>query len=105
MRDAPALSILPPLCDKGAKVRAHDPQGMDEAKSMLPRSLEYFDSAYAAITDADAVVLMTEWNEYRGLNPSKIKELMKGDVFVDLRNVYEPSKMRDAGLNYYGVGR
>ncbi|MCR8923751.1 UDP-glucose/GDP-mannose dehydrogenase family protein [Dasania sp. GY-MA-18] len=105
MRDAPALSILPPLCDKGAKIQAHDPQGMAEAKHMLPASVQYFDSAYAAIAGADAVVLMTEWNEYRGLSANKIKELMAGKVFVDLRNVYEPAAMRAAGFEYCGVGR
>lgn len=105
MRDAPALSILPPLCDKGAKIRAHDPQGMEEAKGMLPASVEYSDDAYGAIEGADAVVLMTEWNEYRGLNTRKIKDLMAGKAFIDLRNVYEPEKMRELGFDYYGVGR
>lgn len=105
MRDAPALSILPPLCDKGAVIRAHDPQGMHEAKALLPASIEYFDDAYEAIAGADAVVLMTEWNEYRGLNMAKIIELMQGKAFVDLRNVYEPEAMTAAGFDYVGVGR
>ncbi|WP_339668522.1 UDP-glucose/GDP-mannose dehydrogenase family protein [Dasania marina] len=105
MRDAPALSILPPLCDKGAHIRAHDPQGMEEAKSLLPDSVVYTQTAYEAVTDADIVVLMTEWNEYRGLPMAKIKALMRGNIFVDLRNVYEPEKMREAGFVYYGVGR
>ena len=105
MRDAPALSILPPLCDKGAHIRAHDPQGMEEAKSLLPDSVVYTQTAYEAVTNADIVVLMTEWNEYRGLPMAKIKDLMRGNIFVDLRNVYEPEKMREAGFVYYGVGR
>lgn len=105
MRDAPALSILPPLCDKGAVIRAHDPQGMHEAKALLPANIEYFDDAYEAIAGADAVVLMTEWNEYRGLNMAKIIELMQGKAFVDLRNVYEPEAMTAAGFDYVGVGR
>lgn len=105
MRDAPALSILPPLCDKGAAIRAHDPQGMHEAKALLPASIDYFDDAYDAIAGADAVVLMTEWNEYRGLNMAKIIELMQGKAFVDLRNVYEPEAMTAAGFDYVGVGR
>lgn len=105
MRESPSLSILPPLIDKGAKVRAHDPQGVEEAKPLLPNSVEYFDDIYETIKGVDAVVLMTEWNAYRGLNLEKVKGLMKGDVFVDLRNVYEPVTMQDAGFDYYCVGR
>jgi UDPglucose 6-dehydrogenase len=105
MRDAPALSILPPLMDKGAEVRAHDPQGVEEAKPLLPEALGYFDDVYQMVEGADAVVMMTEWNEYRGLHLARIKEAMRGDVFVDLRNVYGPQIMADAGFDYYAVGR
>lgn len=105
MRDAPALSILPPLMDKGAKVRAHDPQGTEEAKHLLPEGLEYFDDVYAMVEGADAVIMMTEWNEYRGLHVATLKEKMRGNAFIDLRNVYEPETMRAAGFEYQGVGR
>jgi UDPglucose 6-dehydrogenase len=105
MRDAPALSILPPLVDKGANITAHDPHGMDEAKPLLPANINYCDDIYAAIGGADAIVLMTEWNAYRGLQLARVKELMAGKVFVDLRNVYEPAAMRELGFEYYGVGR
>ncbi|MGK0442572.1 MAG: UDPglucose 6-dehydrogenase [Pseudohongiellaceae bacterium] len=105
MRDAPALSILPPLIDKGATINAHDPQGMHEAKELLPDSVNYCDDIYQALEGADAVVLMTEWNAYRALQLGKVKDAMAGNVFVDLRNVYEPETMKAAGFDYHGVGR
>lgn len=105
MRDAPALAILPALIDRGARVRAHDPQGMNEAAALLPRALDYCDSVTQAVSGADAVVLMTEWNQYRGLDLEKLARAMRGDVFIDLRNVYERPLMERAGLRYIGVGR
>ena len=105
MRDAPALAILPALIDRGARVRAHDPQGMKEAAALLPRAVEYCDSIAQAVSDADAVVLMTEWNQYRGLDLEDLASAMRGDVFIDLRNVYERPLMERAGLRYTSVGR
>jgi UDPglucose 6-dehydrogenase len=105
MRDAPALSILPPLIEKGAMVRAHDPQGLHEAKALLPQEVHYCDDTYGVCEGADAVILMTEWNAYRGLDLARVKRLMSGDVFIDLRNVYEGSTVKDYGFQYYGVGR
>lgn len=105
MRDAPALAILPQLIEKGATVRAHDPKGMHEAAPLLPKDIHYCDSVQAAIEGADALVLMTEWNEYRGLDLDRVKSMMRGRVFVDLRNVYEPAQMRALGFEYSGVGR
>ena len=105
MRDAPALAILPALVEKGAIVRAHDPQGIEEAKPLLPDGVQYDEDAYAAIDGADAIVLMTEWNVYRGLDLARVRDLMSGRVFVDLRNVYEPADMEAAGFEYTGVGR
>ena len=105
MRDAPSLSIIPPLVDKGAVVAAHDPHGMDEARPLLPEGVEYYDDIYAALEGADAVVLMTEWNAYRGLDLRRVRTLMKGNVFVDLRNVYEPEIMANEGFSYVCVGR
>ena len=105
MRDAPALSILPKLIDNGARIQAHDPQAMPEAKALLPESTVFFNEVYAALTGADAVVLMTEWNAYRGMDLDRIKETMRGNVFIDLRNVYEPELMRKAGFDYFCVGR
>ncbi len=105
MRDSPALAILPALADKGATVRAHDPQGVEEAKPLLPDSIAYIDDIYETLEDADAVVLMTEWNAYRGLDMNEVKKRMKGNAFIDLRNVYEPEAMKEAGFEYVCVGR
>jgi UDPglucose 6-dehydrogenase len=105
MRDAPALAILPALADKGALIRAHDPEGMQEAQALLPESIEFMDNIDDAVRDADAVVLMTEWNQYRGLDLAALRKSMRGDVFVDLRNVYERHLMDSAGLRYTSVGR
>lgn len=105
MRDAPSLAIIPNLIDQGATIRAHDPQGLAEAKSLLPEKVVYCDDVYEACSGADAVVLMTEWNEYRGLDLDRLKEIMKGNVFVDLRNVYRPGPMKDAGFRYACIGR
>ena len=105
MRDAPSLAILPNLVDKGAIIRVHDPQGMEEAKKLLPEKIIYFNDIYEAMTGADAVVLMTEWNEYRGLDFGKIKTLLNNAVFIDLRNVYERRFMKEYGFEYTCVGR
>ncbi len=104
MRDAPALTILPALVEKGAKIRAHDPHGMEVAKELMPE-LEYADDPYKACKGANCVILMTEWNEYRSLDLDKISETMKDKIFVDLRNVYDPKVLKKKGFNYFGVGR
>ena len=105
LRDAPALSILPPLIEKGALVQAHDPQAMAEARVLLPPAVSYCEDAYAVFRGADAVVLMTEWNAYRGLDLGRARALMRAPVFVDLRNVYERELMESHGFRYYSVGR
>lgn len=105
MRDAPALAILPALADKGALIKAHDPQGIKEARALLPESIAFFESIADAVKGADAIVLLTEWNEYRGLDLAQIKEAMAGDIFIDLRNVYEKEVMEQYGFNYVCVGR
>ncbi len=105
MRDSPSLAILPALLDKGAIIKAHDPEGIDEARPLLPDSMQYMNSINDAVKDADAIVLMTEWNQYRGLDLSKIKLMMKGNVFIDLRNVYEKDLMEQHGFEYTCVGR
>lgn len=105
MRDAPSLAILPALADRGATIIAHDPQGMEEAKKELPPTIQYGNSIDEVVTNADAVILMTEWNEYRGLDLDHLKEKMRGDVFVDLRNVYETSLMQAHGFSYSCIGR
>ncbi|MCI5139302.1 MAG: UDP-glucose/GDP-mannose dehydrogenase family protein, partial [Candidatus Electrothrix sp. AR1] len=105
MRDAPALTILPALLEKGAVVRAHDPKGMEEAKKYLPEGVEYVSGAYEACEGADAVILMTEWNQYRALDFERLKKDMKTPVFIDLRNVYDPTSLKSFGFSYVGVGR
>ena len=105
MRESPAVSILPALLEKGATIRAHDPQGMEEAKNYLPEGILYVADAYEACTGADAVVLMTEWNQYRALDIDRIASLLNEKIFVDLRNVYDPDTMKDKGFAYVGVGR
>ena len=105
MRDAPSLTILPALVDKGATIIAHDPQGIDEAKTLLPPEIIYKNNIDETIEGVDALVLMTEWNQYRGLDLDHIKSLMKGDIFIDLRNVYERDIAERADLKYFCIGR
>ena len=105
MRDAPSLAILPKLIENGCKVNAHDPQGMEEAKSLLPSEVQYFDDVYLTLDNADAVVILTEWNMYRNLDMNVIKEKLSFPVFIDLRNVYEPGAMKELGFEYYCIGR
>jgi len=105
MRDSPALSILPALIEKGATLRAHDPQGMEEARGLLPPEVEYCEDPYACLAGADALVILTEWNSYRGLDLPRVREAMAGNVFIDLRNIYEPGQMHELGFDYHCVGR
>jgi len=105
MRDSPSLAIIPNLVDKGASIRAHDPQGVDEARELLPAQVVYFGDVYEAVTGADAIVLMTEWNEYRGLDLHKVGDLMRENVFIDLRNVYERQHMLNSQFSYICIGR
>ncbi|MEN8200897.1 MAG: UDP-glucose/GDP-mannose dehydrogenase family protein, partial [Thermodesulfobacteriota bacterium] len=104
LRDSPALSILPPLLEKGATIQVHDPQGMEEAQEIFPE-FSYTADAYGAATDADALVLMTEWNQYRALDLERVKSLLRQPLFIDLRNVYSPGKMKSLGFQYVSVGR
>ncbi len=104
LRDSPALSILPALYEKGAKIQVHDPQGMEEAAKLFP-GFKYAKNAYEASEGADVLVLLTEWNQYRALDLQRIKSLMKTQIFVDLRNVYDPKQMQEVGFTYVSVGR
>jgi len=105
MRESPAVTILPALLEKGARIRAHDPKGMEEARNFLPLEVEYATNAYDACENADAVILLTEWNQYRALDLERIGSLLRKRIFIDLRNVYEPEKLRSLGFQYTGVGR
>ena len=105
MREAPSLSILPKLIENGMNVRAHDPQGMKEAKSLLPETVQYFDNVNEAFNGVDAIILLTEWNVYRGMNMKDVLASMSGNILIDLRNVYEVDEMKAIGFDYYCVGR
>jgi UDPglucose 6-dehydrogenase len=105
MREAPSLTILPALLEKGARIRAHDPQGMKEAANYLPDTVQFTENPYQACEGADALVLMTEWNQYRALDLPRIKSIMNKALFIDLRNVYDPVSMTEQGFTYIGVGR
>ncbi|MFQ5958991.1 MAG: UDP-glucose dehydrogenase family protein, partial [Alphaproteobacteria bacterium] len=104
MRNAPSLVIVPALMAAGASVRAFDPAGMDEAKDHLD-GVVWCDDAYAAMDGADALVILTEWNEFRALDLGCIKGLLKAPLMVDLRNIYEPDDLAAAGFRYICVGR
>jgi len=104
MRDAPSLAIVPALEAAGATVRAFDPEGMHEAKKMLP-NVVYCADAYDAMKGADAAVVLTEWNQFRTLDLPRVKTLLTAPVMIDLRNVYSPADMRAAGFHYTSVGR
>jgi UDPglucose 6-dehydrogenase len=105
MRDAPSIPIIARLAQDGAVLRVFDPKGMDQARSILPPGLIYCRDAMDAATEADALVLITEWNEFRALSPAQLAGVMRGRIVIDLRNVYEPVAMRQAGFNYHGIGR
>jgi UDPglucose 6-dehydrogenase len=104
MRDAPSLRIVPALQAAGARIRAFDPAGMAEAAKHLS-DLAWCDDAYDAIAGADALVVLTEWNEFRALDLQRIKALLRAPVVVDLRNIYDPQIMSTAGFIYCSIGR
>jgi UDPglucose 6-dehydrogenase len=104
MREAPSLVIVPMLQERGATVRAYDPQGRKNGEALLP-GVGWCDSALAAAEAADVVVVVTEWNELRALDLAQLKSVMRGDVLVDLRNVYQAGEAVAAGLRYQGIGR
>lgn len=104
MREAPAIDIIKEMQARGAKVKAFDPVAMEEAKHCLP-DIEYAADEYEAIKDADALVIITEWNQFRALDMEKVKSLLKSPKIADLRNVYEPEDMQELGFEYVGVGR
>ena len=104
MREAPSLAIAPALIKAGAEVRAHDPEGMAEARKLMPE-ISYCADPYEAMTGADAVVFLTEWNSYRALDLRRMKSVLKQPVVVDLRNIYRPAEMRAAGFRYSSIGR
>jgi UDPglucose 6-dehydrogenase len=104
MRDAPALSIVRALQDGGAAVRGYDPEGMEQARALMP-DVEYCSSPYEAAKGAHAVVLVTEWDVLRALDLERIRQSMAEPLFVDLRGIYPPEEVEEAGLHWFGIGK
>ena len=104
MREAPAIDIISGLLERGATVRAYDPVAMTEAAKVLPE-VSFARDEYEAVTDADALVFVTEWNQFRALDMGRVRDLMKSPRIADLRNIYDPADMRALGFEYVGVGR
>ncbi len=106
MREAPSLEIVPALAKAGAALQAYDPEGMEEAGRLFEDGLlDYRHSPYEALDGADALVIITEWDQFRALDMKRVKAAMKGEVVVDLRNIYDPADMRARGFAYSSVGR
>lgn len=105
LRDAPALPLVARLTGDGAAIRAYDPAAMPAARALLPGSIRFCESAIEAASGADALVVVTEWNEFRALSPARLRAEMRGNQIIDLRNVFDPIAMRQAGLAYQGIGR
>jgi len=105
MREAAALPILHALAADGAALRAFDPAAMDNARELLPASIRYCADAYDAASGADCLVILTEWNQFRSLDLDRLKAALRRPLVVDLRNVYEPERMHEAGFEYECVGR
>jgi UDPglucose 6-dehydrogenase len=105
MREAPALTVVDALAREGAVIRAFDPAAMDEAKKRLGKTVKLIDNNYEALKGADALVLLTEWNEFRRPDFDRIKSLLREPVVFDGRNIYDPKVMREKGFVYYGIGR
>ena len=104
MRDSPSIDIVRVLQDNGARVSAYDPEGREQAETML-ENVEFANDAYDAMKDADVLVLVTEWNEFRALDLGRVKHLLKTPTIVDLRNIYRPDQMSAAGFDYTSIGR
>jgi UDPglucose 6-dehydrogenase len=104
MRESPSLVIVPMLQERGAKVRAYDPQGRKNGETLLP-GVVWCDSALSAAEGADVAAVLTEWNEFRALDLAQLKSVMRGDALVDLRNIYQAHEAGAVGLRYQGIGR
>jgi UDPglucose 6-dehydrogenase len=105
MRDAPSLTLIDDLLEAGATVCAHDPASMAEARHKLGDRVAYAETNYDALSGADALIVVTDWNEYRHPDFARVKESLKRPVIVDGRNLYDPEKMQELGLSYYSIGR
>ena len=104
MRESPSLTIIQALQDAGAEVSAYDPEGMPQAKSML-ENVTFAADPYDAAKDAEALVIVTEWNAFRAMDFKRLRQVMKTPLLIDLRNIYRKDEVRGHGFGYVGVGR
>lgn len=104
IREAPSVDIIRGLVEQGSRVTAYDPVAMSESMKVLP-AINYADDEYTAVKNADLLVFVTEWNQFRALDMTRIRDLMKTPKIADLRNIYDPEDMRELGFEYVGVGR
>jgi len=105
MREAPSLTLIEMLLEQGATICAHDPAAIDQARGVLEEKIDFADSGYEALEGADALVIITDWNEYRNPDFNSIKKGLREPVIIDGRNLYDPDRMRDLGIRYYSIGR
>jgi len=104
MREAPSIPLITALIDRGATIKAFDPEGMEQAKAMLPDVI-FCDDVYTATVEADALVIVTEWEQFRALDLVRLRKLMRNPAVVDLRNIYDAATLEKLGFVYEGVGR
>jgi UDPglucose 6-dehydrogenase len=105
MREAPAITVIESLLEAGAQVQAYDPRAMSEARKIFADRIVYARSSYEAVRGADALLIITEWNEFRSPNLQRLKEALKNPVIFDGRNLFDPSELKKLGFTYYGIGR
>ncbi len=104
-RESPSILIINELLGRGAKVKVHDPQAIENAKNIFGQSVSYYSDKYQVAENADALIILTEWNEYRNIDLNELKKIMKGNIILDTRNILDPLKTKEAGFIYEGVGR
>ena len=105
MRESPSIDIINGLSKLKANIYVYDPAAMLEAEKIFSSKIHFSSSAQECIKDKDILIILTEWNEFRALNPKSILELMKGNTIIDLRNIFDPKEMSDARVNYFSLGR
>ena len=105
MREAPSITIINDLLEKGAKIQAYDPKAIDTAKVIFENKITFANSAYEALKNADAMLLLTEWNEFKRPDFDKMKELLKQPIIFDGRNQYDSQRLRDRGFEYICIGK
>jgi UDPglucose 6-dehydrogenase len=105
MREAPSLVVIEELLQAGAHVRAHDPEALKSARQIFGGRIEYFETNYDALDGSDALIILTEWNQFRHPNFRRIKQALKQPTIFDGRNLYDPALMRELDFRYYSIGR